>query len=101
MRTGEFALEGNVFLVEGEKYAKQRWKMKWENFDERRWLEQRFANLYVGQLDTIDELDTDALRALVTELEDARRNGKLDLETDAGLKNLQRIVEKYESRKIQ
>ena len=101
MRTGEFALEGNVFLAEGEKYAKQRWKMKWENFDERRWLEQRFANLYVGQLDTIDELDTDALRAMVTELEDAQRNGKLDLETDAGLKNLQRIVEKYESRKIQ
>ena len=75
--------------------------MKWENFDERRWLEQRFANLYVGQLDTIDELDTDALRAMVTELEDAQRNGKLDLETDAGLTNLKRIVEKYESRKIQ
>lgn len=75
--------------------------MKWENFDERRWLEQRFANLYVGQLDTIDELDTDALRALVTELEDAQRNEQLDLETDAGLKNLQRLVEKYESPKIQ
>ncbi len=74
--------------------------MKWENFDERRWLEQRFANLYVGQLDTIDELDTDALRAMVTELEDAQRNGQLNLETDAGLKNLQRIVEKYESPKI-
>jgi hypothetical protein len=49
----------------------------------------------VGQLDTIDQLDIDALRALVTELEDAQRQGELDLETDAGLTNLKRIVEKY------
>jgi len=70
--------------------------MSGKNFDERRWLEQRFADLYVGQLDTIDQLDIDALRALVTELEDAQRQGELDLETDAGLTNLKRIVEKYE-----
>jgi len=74
--------------------------MKKESFDERCWLEERFAALYVGQLDTIDELDTDALRALVTELEAAQRNGELDLETDAGLKNLQRIIEKYEAKII-
>jgi hypothetical protein len=69
--------------------------MRVKNFDERRWLEQRFADLCVGQLDTIDQLDIDALRALVTELEDAQRQGELDLETDAGLTNLKRIVEKY------
>ena len=70
--------------------------MSGKDFDERRWLEQRFADLYVGQLDTIDQMGTDVLRALVTELENAQRKGALNLELDAGLTNLKRIVEKYE-----
>lgn len=60
----------------------------------RQWLEGRFERLNVGDTD-LSKLSDDDLWGMVEELEDAQRYGKLDLETEQGLTELQEITEKY------
>lgn len=64
-------------------------------FNNRAWLEGRFYNLYVGQMEEMDDMDDDSLQAMVEELETADKAGLLDLETDKGLKLLQEIIDRY------
>jgi hypothetical protein len=55
----------------------------------------RFDALNVGYTDSIYHLSADELEALVKELEAAQQAGDLDLETDSGVENLRRIMEKH------
>lgn len=64
-------------------------------FNRRSWLENRFQELYVGQLEEMAGLDDDSLESMVSELETAQKGGLLDLETDSGMALLQEIVDRY------
>ena len=61
----------------------------------RRYLEGKFADLYVGQFDEMKDLTNDQLEDLVDELTNAQNQGRLDLETEAGLTLLNEIVDGY------
>lgn len=64
--------------------------------DERRnSLINKFVNLYLGQLDEVNIMPLDDLEDMVSELTYAQAQGYLDLETDRGLANLERIVNRY------
>jgi len=69
--------------------------MNTKNFDKRNWLENRFNDLNLGDLD-MSGMDDDTLENLVKELEAANEDGKLNLETAEGIDNLTAIVGKYE-----
>ena len=62
--------------------------------NKRSWLEQRFNDLYVGQLEDIDEFDNDKLEDLVDALELLQAYGLLNLETEQGLSNLADTIER-------
>jgi len=64
------------------------------DFNRRAWLEGRFTALYVGQFDEMNTLSDGVLEVMVTELEAAQAGGDLNLETEAGIANLKRIVER-------
>jgi hypothetical protein len=64
-------------------------------FNRRGWLEQKFSGLNVGEMEDIDELSEDELEAMVEELEASQAAGCLNLETEAGLAELQEIVDRY------
>ena len=63
--------------------------------ERRSWLEQGFADLYVGRFDGIDAMADDQLEDLVDELEYLQQEGMLDLETEQGMTNLMETVESY------
>lgn len=66
------------------------------NFDNRNWLENRFNNLNLGDMD-FTGMDDDNLESMVKELEAANDEGKLNLETSEGVDTLTAIVAKYEN----
>jgi len=55
----------------------------------------RFDALNLGFTDSIYKLSADELEALVRELAAAQEAGELNLETNEGVENLQRIMEKH------
>ena len=55
----------------------------------------RFDNLNLGFTDSIYKLSADELESLVRELAAAQEAGELNLETNEGVENLQRIMEKH------
>jgi len=55
----------------------------------------RFDNLNLGFTDSIYKLSADELESLVRELAAAQEEGELNLETNEGIENLQRIMEKH------
>jgi len=63
----------------------------------RSWLEQRLDNLYVGQIEDIDEFDNDKLEDLAGALELLRAQGLLNLETEQGLSNLADTIERIKN----
>jgi hypothetical protein len=69
-----------------------------KTFNHRGWIEQRFDNLNIGQMNT-DWMSDDNLLGMVQELEIAQGNGLLNLETAPGMLKLQAIVEKHEAMK--
>jgi hypothetical protein len=64
-------------------------------FNKRRWLEQKFSSLHVGELEDMDKLSEDELEAMIDELNKAQETGELNLETIAGVDKLQEIVDSY------
>lgn len=67
------------------------------SYDEKRrsYLMKCFNEMNLGYLEEIYKLSTDKLEAMVFELGNAQDAGELDLETNAGVDNLERIVSKY------
>jgi hypothetical protein len=55
----------------------------------------RFNRLSVGDLDEIDLMPLDDLKNMVIDLERAQAAGKLNLETDAGVNELEKIINNY------
>ena len=55
----------------------------------------RFDDLNLGFTDSIYKLSADELESLVRELAAAQEEGELNLETNEGIENLQRIMEKH------
>ena len=64
-------------------------------FNRRNWLEQRFSELYVGDLEELSDMPDDKLESMVRELSLAQINNRLDLSTSTGVDMLQKIVDKY------
>ena len=62
---------------------------------EREFYTVRFNRLYVGELDEIDFMPLDDLKNMVIDLERAQAAGKLNLETDAGVNELEKIINNY------
>ena len=55
----------------------------------------RFMDLYVGDLESLERMDLDDFEAMVDKLEELRAQGKLNLETDFGIQNLRSVVDTY------
>lgn len=62
---------------------------------EREFYTARFNRLSVGELDEIDLMPLDDLKNMVIDLERAQAAGKLNLETDAGVNELEKIINNY------
>jgi len=68
----------------------------------RQWLDQRFSDLYVGDLPEIDDLSDDDLESLIDELKALQKKytpERIDqytsVDTNAYMDEMQDIVEKY------
>jgi len=55
----------------------------------------RFMDLYVGDLESLEHMDLDDFEAMVDKLEELQAQGKLNLETDFGIQNLKSVVDTY------
>jgi hypothetical protein len=52
----------------------------------------KFVNLHVGDMPEVRTMPLDYLEAMIDQLAQAQEAGKLNLETDQGIKELERIV---------
>ena len=73
-----------------------------KNFDNRKWLNQKFYDLHIGDLPEIETLSDDDLEALIDELKALQERyipKRIDqyttVDTNAYMDELQVIVEKY------
>lgn len=55
----------------------------------------KFIDLGVGDMPEVQTMQLDNLEAMIDQLQQAQDGGELDLETDQGINNLQRIVDPY------
>ena len=55
----------------------------------------KFIDLNVGDMPEVQTMDLDDLETMIDQLQDAQDAGRLDLETDQGIEELQRIVDPF------